>query len=303
MSVPIPSRKPPIPSPSGGFGSLGNFDPGGSIVGFLDPAENAEESIGQSVGAAAGSFIPVPVVGSAIGAFIGGKIGGLFGDDGDYPYVRSDVLILDEKAYTNRVTTLDGASASDGRSLGDAVADGINSIIDFIGGRVRFDVNPDDNPASRYFKLGYAQARGALDTGFFAGGRGDFGTGATYEGLQSADQAVEYSLTEFLTSAKFIDNPEADKIIKASLAKGNTAYDALNDLAAAENAQRAAEAAAQAEELESELQTQSFSPEVASGEDRELGLVTTQNSENFYNNEQKSLPLLLAAAIGFIITQ
>lgn len=154
-----------------------------------------------------------------------GKIIGIassfFGGDKDYPYGRADVYYKNGKAYVNGVTTLDGANESDYRALGKTVADNINYFVEAVGATPSFNDKPNS-----VFKLGSASGRNSrIGTGFFAGGRGDFATGATYTNLKTADQAINLSLTEFLSKVDFKDKPEIDALIDENLKAGKTASD------------------------------------------------------------------------------
>lgn len=188
----------------------------GSI--FSSP-KTTESAVGSAVGGAIGSaVIPIPIVGGFIGSSIGKALGGLFGSDKDYPYGRADVYFVDGKAAFGKAEVLDGASQSDFTTLGKVAADSINEIVSLTGSKDFSFTDTKKNYTT--VKLGYADARGQLSTGFFAGGGGDFNRGANYEGLKTAEDAIDYSIRDFLQKTNFNDKPELNTTIKTALAEG-----------------------------------------------------------------------------------
>jgi len=178
----------------------------------------------SGIGAALGSFIPIPIVGSMIGSFIGSKIGGMFGGDVDYPYGRSDIHVVDGKA-TPSYHTLDGFKDSDIKSLGEATSSVIQKFIDATGSK---------NVTGAKGTIGYQVARNKKhklnQSGYFAGGGGDFNRGATYQGLTNAKSAVEASVKDWLKGAVFADAPDKQSIIQSGLTNNMSLDDIYNSM-------------------------------------------------------------------------
>lgn len=178
----------------------------------------------SGIGAALGSFIPIPVVGSMIGSFIGSKIGSLFGGDVDYPYARADIGVSNGKA-TSKTYTLDGFQDKDIKALGDATSSVIQKFIDATGSK---------NVTGKKATIGYQVARSGKhklnQSGYFAGGAGDFNRGATYQGLKNSKSAVESSVKDWLKGAVFSDAPDKQSIIQSGLTNNMSLDDIYNSL-------------------------------------------------------------------------
>lgn len=181
---------------------------------------------GTAAGAAIGGTIGsvVPVVGTIIGSWLGSRLGGLFGGDKDYPYGRADINIVDGKA-TPTYTTLDGFKDSDIQSLGNATSSIIQKFIDATGSK---------NVTGAKGTIGYQVARNKNhklnQSGYFAGGIGDFNGGATYQGLKDPKNAVESSVKDWLKGAVFSDTPDRQNIIQSGLTNNFSLDDIYNSL-------------------------------------------------------------------------
>jgi hypothetical protein len=193
-------------------------------MGLFSPPGSAEEAGGQAIGSALGSALPIPG-GSFIGSFLGGKIGSLFGGDKDYPWFIARVGISNQLGYSRviKTETLDGASAAEARQLGDYVAKTADEFFNYLGVSKTFEYKPG---TSGNFEIGYSAARDNLSQGFFSMG-GSFADGAKYEGLSSAEDAVNYTLTEILNSVNLPTRPDVDAFLKKGLAEGKTAKDLI----------------------------------------------------------------------------
>jgi len=199
------------------------FSGGGAYLGSL-----AGTAAGAAIGGTIGSV--VPVVGTIIGSWLGSKLGGLFGGDVDYPYARADINVKDGKAYS-KYEVLDGFKTKDIAALGDATSSVIQKFIDATGSK---------NISGPKATIGYQQARSKKhklnQSGFFAGGRGDFNTGATYQGLKTSQSAVESSVKDWLKTASFNDAPDKQGIIQSGLTNNMSLDDIYSSLTGTYNA-------------------------------------------------------------------
>lgn len=199
------------------------FSGGGAYFGSL-----AGTAIGSTIGGTIGSV--VPVVGTIIGSWLGSKLGGLFGGDKDYPYARADINVQDGKANST-YEVLDGFKTKDIAALGDATSSVIQRFVDATGSK---------NVSGPKATIGYQQARNKNhklnQSGFFAGGRGDFNTGATYQGLKTSTSAVESSVKDWLKNASFNDAPDKQNIIQSGLTNNMSLDDIYNSLTGTYNA-------------------------------------------------------------------
>lgn len=193
-------------------------------MGLFSPPASAEEAGGQAIGSALGSALPVPG-GSFIGSFLGGKVGSLFGGDKDYPWYIARVGISNQLGYTRTFKTevLDGSSHQEAKQLGDYVANTIDEFFNFLGVNKTFEYKPG---TSGNFEIGYSAARDNLSAGYFSMG-GSFSDGAKYEGLATADEAVNFTLTEILNNINLPTQPAIDAFLKKGLAEGKTAKDLI----------------------------------------------------------------------------
>lgn len=208
---------------SGGSVKDAIFSGGGAYFGSL-----AGTAIGSTIGGTIGSV--VPVVGTIIGSWLGSKLGGLFGGDKDYPYARADINVQDGKANST-YEVLDGFKTKDIAALGDATSSVIQRFVDATGSK---------NVSGPKATIGYQQARNKNhklnQSGFFAGGRGDFNTGATYQGLKTSTSAVESSVKDWLKNASFNDAPDKQNIIQSGLTNNMSLDDIYNSLTGTYNA-------------------------------------------------------------------
>ncbi|WP_193171251.1 coiled-coil domain-containing protein [Nisaea nitritireducens] len=182
-------------APYGIIGSLlGQFLGLGSGNAILDTGLGAA---GSFLGGAAGSaFIGGAAggpIGAILGAFAASALGSLF-EDKDYPFAKGDVN-LSGGGLSFTTDSLDDGDEQGAAQLTQAVVAGLQGFLTSSGGTLTGDLN-------RIATIGYASGRSdALGHGFFAGGAGDFATGADFTNLEDSGLAVALSIRQGILKA------------------------------------------------------------------------------------------------------
>lgn len=162
-----------------GFGLAGSV--GGGMAG---------SALGTALGFAGGG-----PVGAILGSFLSTALGGaIFGDDVDYPFAKGDVN-LGGGGLSFTTDSLDDGDEGGAAQLTQAVVAGLEGFLASSGGSLTGDL-------SQIATIGYASGRsGALGSGFFAGGAGDFATGADFTNLEDSGLAVALSIRQGILKA------------------------------------------------------------------------------------------------------
>ncbi|MEP3114928.1 tape measure protein [Nisaea sp.] len=132
-------------------------------------------------------------VGAILGSLAGSAIGSLFEDE-DYPFAKGDVN-LSGGGLSFTTDSLDDGDEGGAAQLTQAVVAGLEGFLASSGGALTGDLN-------QIATIGYASGRSdALGHGFFAGGAGDFATGADFTNLEDSGLAVALSIRQGILKA------------------------------------------------------------------------------------------------------